>query len=264
MSEEVWMPYEGKDKEKWYEVTRELIREHPLDMKEVRNIVLESWDEIFTITNASEDFKIGENVYPKPQMMGFFLEELITQKIHKLDPKTWVADRTGYSKDLENISEPKYSVEIKTSSSLKNIYGNRSYGQKGDSTKKSKDGYYLAVNFSKFQDENKDIRPKVTMIRFGYLNYTDWKGQQAETGQQARIKSEVENVKLLPIYIDGDFFIDGPPLKNLKEEMNLEFLKYYDYTVKDLKTFCKENNLAQSGSKSDLKKRAFDYLKKIS
>lgn len=255
MSEEIWMPYEGEDKSKWYEVTKKLIKEHPLDMEVVKNIVLESWEEIFTITNSSNDFKIGENVYPKPQMMGFFLEELIAKKIHKLDPEVWVGDSTGYSKDLENISDSKYSVEIKTSSSSKNIYGNRSYGQKGKAAKKSKDGYYLAVNFENFT--TKGTRPKITMIRFGYLNYTDWIGQKAQTGQQARIKSEVEKVKLLPIYIDGNILISGPPLK---KDMDLEFFSHYDYTIKELKAFCKDNKLLYTGKKVDLKKYVFDFI----
>lgn len=109
-------------------------------------------------------------------------------------------DPTGYSKDLVNTKEPKYSMEIKTSSSSKNIYGNRSYAQKGKSSKKSKDGYYLAINFEKFNVSEPLKRPEITLIRFGYLNYTDWVSQSASTGQQARIPANIESVKLLPIY----------------------------------------------------------------
>lgn len=196
----IWYPYEGKLEEEWEEVTRNLMKEFPIDMNVIVDVVLKSWEEIFTISNETEDFIIGKTVFPKPQMMGFFLEEIITQKIHKLDPDIWVPDRTGYSKDLENLHEPKFSVEIKTSSSPKNIYGNRSYGQKGESAKKSKDGYYLAINFEKFDKNNLNLKPEIKLIRFGYLNYYDWNSQKASTGQQARILSNVEKAKLLSIY----------------------------------------------------------------
>lgn len=204
MDKPIWYPYEGKHESEWPYITKQLIEQFPLDMDIIKNIVLESWDEIFTITNKKKDFIIGTTTYPKPQMMGFFLEELITQKINKLDPHTWIPDSTGYSKDLENIKDPKYSVEIKTSSSPRNIYGNRSYGQKGESAKKSKDGYYLAVNFEKFNKKNTHFKPEIKLIRFGYLNYYDWNSQKSSTGQQARILAHVEKAKLLPIYIKGE------------------------------------------------------------
>lgn len=200
MSEEIWFPYEDVEESEWKGVTESLIDEFPIEMERIRDIVLDSWNEIFTISNASQDFAIGKTIFPKPQILGFFLEEIVTHKIYKLDPKTWLPDPTGYSKDLVNTKEPKYSIEIKTSSSSKNIYGNRSYAQKGKSSKKSKDGYYLAINFEKFNVEEPLKRPEITLIRFGYLNYTDWVSQSASTGQQARIPANIESVKLLPIY----------------------------------------------------------------
>jgi restriction endonuclease len=200
MSEEIWFPYEGVEESKWKDITERLINEFPIKMETIRDIVLDSWNEIFTISNATRDFAIGETIFPKPQILGFFLEEIVTQKIYKLDSETWLPDPTGYSKDLVNTKEPKYSMEIKTSSSSKNIYGNRSYAQQGKSSKKSKDGYYLAINFEKFNVAEPLKRPEITLIRFGYLNYTDWVSQSASTGQQARIPANIESVKLLPIY----------------------------------------------------------------
>lgn len=200
MNDNTLFPYNGINESEWLNVTKRLIDEFPISMNDLCKIVLESWDEIFTITNSSKDFSIGKTVFPKPQMLGFFLEEIITQKIHNLDPHTWIPDPTGYSKDLVNLKNPKFSIEIKTSSSQKNIYGNRSYGQSGESSKKSKDGYYLAINFESFKDTSSVKRPKIRLIRFGYLNYTDWVSQTSSTGQQARIPAHIEKVKLLPIY----------------------------------------------------------------
>lgn len=200
MMNEIRYPYEGIPIEKWRNITEELIAEFPLTMETLVSIVKESWEDLFTITNRKNDFQIGLNVFPKPQMMGFFLEELITRKIQKLDPEVWVADPTGFAKDLININNPIYSVEIKTSSSKNRIYGNRSYGKKAELTKKAKDGYYLAVNFEKFKKDDMRFKPSLTMIRFGFLNHTDWVSQSANSGQAAHIPVEIERLKLITIW----------------------------------------------------------------
>jgi hypothetical protein len=249
-------PYENQNEEKWYEITQKLITDHPFDIEFITRIVLSSWNEIFTIKDDSENFKIGNTVFPRPQMMGFFLETIITQKIHVLYPNEWIPDRTGYAKDLENILNDFYSIEIKTSSSDKHIYGNRSYGKKGEDSKKSKDGYYLAINFEKFTETN--LHPKITMIRFGYLNYSDWKSQKSETGQQASIKPSIEKVKLLPIYLTKNISIPGPPIT----KDNIKWFENYAYSVKELKEYCKENNLSQKGNKKELRNRVYEYLNK--
>jgi hypothetical protein len=64
--------------------------------------------------------------------------------------------------------------------------------------KKSKSGYYLTVNFQKFSASNK--KPRILLIRFGWLDSTDWRGQAAQTGQQASLSWEADNYKLLKIY----------------------------------------------------------------
>ena len=64
--------------------------------------------------------------------------------------------------------------------------------------KKSKSGYYLAINFEKFE-ETEEL-PQIRLIRFGWLDHTDWIGQSAASGQQARLPKEVENGKLVVIY----------------------------------------------------------------
>lgn len=100
-------------------------------------------------------------------------------------------------KDLVYIPDPSLSVELKTSSHASQIFGNRSYAQPQQGAGKSKDGYYLTVNFEKF---SKDGLPKVKLIRFGWLDHTDWIGQAAATGQQARIRPESDRAKLVRLY----------------------------------------------------------------
>jgi hypothetical protein len=113
-------------------------------------------------------------------------------------PEQWRRDEAGIDKDLVFLEDPSYSVEIKTSSSAGNIYGNRSYAQESEAGRKDKSGYYLAVNFQKCDQGNPT--PAITGIRFGWLDHSDWMGQKAATGQQARLASAVEATKLLKIY----------------------------------------------------------------
>src|SRR5437667_261612 len=79
----------------------------------------------------------------------------------------------------------------------KSIFANRSYAQAPSDSKKSKSGYYLAVNFEQFSESVS--QPKIRMVRFGWLDHSDWIGQRAETGQQARLNPATESLKLLRI-----------------------------------------------------------------
>ena len=248
MSEEIWFPYEGIEESKWKGVTERLINEFPIKMETIRDIVLDSWNEIFTISNATQDFAIGTTVFPKPQILGFFLEEIVTQKISKLDSTTWVPDPTGYSKDLVNTKEPKYSLEIKTSSSENKIFGNRSYGKKGNSKKKSKDGYYLAINYEQFDLEEQSKHPQINLIRFGYLNHDDWVSQKAETGQQAHLPANVELAKLIPIYVNFKkaFF------NNFSKINNDQFKKSLGIIINYLQDNCPTLNYKARASKVTL------------
>jgi len=102
------------------------------------------------------------------------------------------------------IPDDNYSTEIKASSSKNKIYGNRSYAQQpteGSKVKKDKDGYLLAINFKKF-DKNKSgpQKPQIRRIRFGWLDHTDWKGQNKPTGQQASLYPESEQNKLIVLF----------------------------------------------------------------
>ena len=97
--------------------------------------------------------------------------------------------------------------EIKTSSSPRNIFGNRSYAQKGTTgkTKKSKSGYYLVINFEKIEKKIQQIgnqllvNPKIRLVRFGWIDQEDWQGQESATGQQASISRDVKKFKLIQL-----------------------------------------------------------------
>lgn len=189
-------PYAGLDPEKWPRRTRELIDAHPLDPSELLEIVEQSWATIFKSQLGA--FRIGEHLFPRPQVMGFFLHELIQLEIAHRYPETWRAEQDSEDKDLVYIPDDLYSIEIKTSSSARDIYGNRSYAQQPEEGKKSKSGYYLAINFEKFSEAEGRL-PLVRLVRFGWIDHQDWIGQTAATGQQARLSPEVKSGKLLQL-----------------------------------------------------------------
>lgn len=192
-------PYIGVPESNWAAVTKELLDKHPINSDELVEIVLKSWEGIFQSKIGVSGFLIGKHIFPKPQTMGFFLHELIPLEYSVRYPKLWRGEKTGEDKDLEYIPDSKFSVEIKTSSSAGQIFGNRSYAQESQSgDKKSKSGYYLTINFEKFKAGL--VQPKVKLIRFGWLDHTDWIGQKAATGQQARLAPATEQHKLLILY----------------------------------------------------------------
>ncbi len=180
--------------------TRERLDAHPLKATEIVEVVLRAWDDIFTSSFGSKGFRIGKDITPKPQIMGFFLHELIPLELADRYPSIWRPERTAGDKDINHIPDQRYSIEIKTSSHATAIFGNRSYAQAPaeGGQRKSKSGYYMAVNFQKFSSTG--TMPTILRVRFGWLDHTDWVGQAAATGQQARLTKEADAFKLLALF----------------------------------------------------------------
>lgn len=193
-------PYANKPVEKWPNVTKSLINIHPLSSTEVVEIVLKCWDDIFRSNIGSKPFHIGKDILPKPQIMGFLLHELIPLELEKRYPKLWRRELDASDKDLIYIPNAEFSVEIKTSSNKDKIFGNRSYAQEAITDKKNKSGYYLTVNFEKFTGNKTNIFPKILLIRFGWVDHSDWRGQSSATGQQSSLSPDVYRYKLPVIY----------------------------------------------------------------
>ncbi|MFA5863780.1 MAG: ScaI family restriction endonuclease [Phycisphaerae bacterium] len=191
-------PYQNKPVDKWFGITQRLISEHFLSPEEIKEVVLWSWEEIFHSKIGSKPYLIGKDILPKPQILGFFLHEIIPLEFVRRYPKQWRKENSAKDKDLIFIPDDKFSIEIKTSSNPKSIFGNRSYAQETAKGRKSKSGYYLTVNFEKCE-ENRP-KPKIVKIKFGWLDSEDWLGQKAPTGQQARLSGNVENYKLDVLY----------------------------------------------------------------
>lgn len=198
-------PYTGLAPVDWSAKTAELVATYPLMSTDMVDVTLHAWQVIFSSTIGA--FRIGVEIFPKPQIMGFFLHELIPLELARRFPGVWRADRTKAEKDLVYHPDPTFSAEIKTSSHPSRIFGNRSFAQAGTGNRrtKQKSGYYIAVNFEPFVfnpagEPDTSKRPEILKIRFGWLDHSDWVGQQAQTGQQSALSSAVENGKLATIY----------------------------------------------------------------
>jgi hypothetical protein len=198
-------PYFDTPSDKWHEVTEKLLQQHPLHPQDVVEIVLSAWSAIFR-SQIGEGFLIGQHIFPAPQILGFFLHELIPLECERRFPGAWRVGRTSNEKDLVCVADDSKSIEIKTSSNANRIFANRSYGQESDSGgKKAKDGYYIAVNFDPWPKDlvvprDTQVIPDVRLVRFGWLDHTDWLPQTAATGQQSSLPAEVESNQLLRFF----------------------------------------------------------------
>lgn len=190
-------PYSDVPIERWLSVTQVLVDRHPLNPETIVDAVLSSWESIFASRLGTKGFYIGKDIFPKPQIMGFLLHELIPLELAAKYPDVWRGDRSSVEKDLVYLPDDSFSIEVKTSSDRNHIYGNRSYAQGTSQGKKGKSGYYLAVNFEEFSVSQ---NPAIRLIRFGWLDASDWIGQKAATGQQSRLSADVEKYKLLQLY----------------------------------------------------------------
>lgn len=188
-------PFAGAGIEKWRSITDGLIRQFPVPMRDVRAIVDRSWLSIFSSVIAGR-FRIGTDIFPKPQIMGFLLHELIALEFQARHPNLFRPEASAEDKDVVCITNPRMSFEIKTSSNDTKVFGNRSYAQSGREGKKSKDGYYLTVNFPKVSRGSSRI---LSMVRFGWIDHADWIGQASQTGQQGRLTESVYQHKLVVI-----------------------------------------------------------------
>jgi hypothetical protein len=189
-------PYLGKMPMEWLNVTNDLISKHSLQEDEIVEVVLKSWNDIFNSKIGS--FSIGKEIFPTPQIMSFFLHELVAHYLSLKYSGIYKVGTEKNQKDIHHLKDETLSVEIKASSDKTGIFGNRSYAQPNSGNgKKNKNGYYITINFEKFDKP----KPEILIIRFGYLDHTDWIAQKSATGQQARLGSDVYKYKLKTIYI---------------------------------------------------------------
>ena len=197
-------PYEGLPPEDWSSKTEKLLESYPLKKQQIITPILNAWDSIFDSKIGRQGLEIGKDIFPTPQIMASYLHELIALEFSSEYTGEWRGDESSCEKDLVYMPDNAFSTEIKTSSDKNRIYANRSYAQKHLTTsdsKKDKNGYYIAINFEKFDKKNRGKQnPRIRRIRFGWLDHTDWKGQDKPTGQQASLNIISEKKKLITLY----------------------------------------------------------------
>lgn len=194
-------PYQDRLESQWAKITEQLVDEYPLSFDDIIDAVLDAWDGIL-MTKIAGELQIGVDFFPSPQIMGNYLHELIPIMLERKFPGIWSRDINKDDKDLVYLPNNYFSTEIKTSSNPNNIYGNASYGQEdsASASSKSKDGYYIGVNFEKFDQAPEGEMPRIRKIRIGWLDHCDWHSQSASSGQAATISTFVRDNKLLLIY----------------------------------------------------------------
>ena len=70
-------PYARLPVRSWPTKTGELVGAHPLSHKDAVEATLQAWRDILASGFGSKPFRIGVDMFPKPQVMAFFLHELI-------------------------------------------------------------------------------------------------------------------------------------------------------------------------------------------
>jgi hypothetical protein len=188
---------------------------HPLSLDLIHDVAVAAWNNVWntTIGSGATAIRLADLNAPAT-VIGYFFEVLFARELETRYPEDWRGNRTGEEKDLVCIKAPEHSVEIKSSGQLGfKVYGNRSYSQEVENTelaKKEKSGYYITANF---------YQQTLTLLRFGWLDIDDWKGQKAATGQMAGLSKIAYEDKL--VIIPGDYRLDGPVelLKGVGEKM---------------------------------------------
>jgi hypothetical protein len=195
-------PYFGvEDPNELLTTTKDLVAAHPLPGPDIAAAVMRSWESIFQ-SRLGSGFHIGREIKPEAQIMGFLLHALIPLELAK-DHDGWRAGLEARDKDVVYMPNELYSIEIKTSTNPRQIFGNRSFGVEGPGEgKKEKDGYYLTINFDRWGSDGDEL-PKIRIIRFGWIDHTDWLPQASERGQASTLPSVVYDTQLLALYDEG-------------------------------------------------------------
>ncbi|WAC62076.1 ScaI family restriction endonuclease [Pseudoxanthomonas sp. SL93] len=247
-------PYQGIDASKWQETTRHLIAAHPLSPTEILEIVQIAWARVWQtrVGDVAGGFALAE-IEPPATVVGAFFERLFAKELATRYPDKWTLGK-GSQKDLHHLPDDSFSIELKTSGQPGfSIYGNRSYGQELENEaakKKDKSGYYITINF---------FGQTLTLVRFGWIDASDWVSQRASTGQMAGLGADVYKHKL--VAIPGPYQLAAPArlLKGVGEKLMKELQELKIQTVLDLLRHQGELR----GRLQALQKDARDYYKDL-
>jgi hypothetical protein len=232
----------GLSKNQWLVKTNQLVESHPLKLDEIRNVAISCWQTLWLTKIGEGDTAIPLNEIEVPAtVVGYFFEKLFAKELESRYPTQWRGGQTKDEKDIVCISNSIFSIEMKTSGQLgTKIFGNRSYGQKAKDemlvSKVEKSGYYITVNF---------YGKILTLISFGWIDFSDWKPQKSSTGQAASLADDVYKYKL--IEIAGDYRLNAPIglLESVGKKTAKKFSEEGVVTIKDLLNYKGSNKQIQ-------------------
>lgn len=224
-------PYDGVNLHEYSAITKKLIDSHPLRSDEIVELCEQTWSLVWSTKIGTNHICLSlRDINPPATIIGYFFEKIFCKLLNSKYPHTWRNGKQLDEKDVVNIKFQEYSFEIKTSGQFSTkIYGNRSYGKKIEgNNKKDKSGYYLTINF--FKD-------KLELIRFGWIDHSDWASQKSESGQQSHLNQTVYDYKLK--ILKGDYLkqTDNELLFGKSKKINLE-LKKLGLTCFDIVDCC--------------------------
>jgi hypothetical protein len=169
--------------------------EFPIETEQLVRCVQDAWDDLLK-TQIAGRLCIGVDFELPAQAIGVILEKLITFRVAETGP--WRGQSCKSEKDVVHTVDLQKSFEIKTSSSSRGIYGNKSTKSAAQHKSKDRDGFMLAVNYD-IPSMNAPAG-KLRLIRIGWITDDDWVGQKSNTGQQAYIPAPIAKSKLKEIF----------------------------------------------------------------
>ena len=224
-------PYKGKAETEWLTITEELVEKHPLSTSEILEISLIAWDKLWT-TKVGNIITLNEVELPAT-VVGYFFQKLFAHELSSRYKDKWIGEQNKADKDIVYINDTFYSIEMKSSGQMGyKIFGNRSYCQKSDNPSKAKSGYYITVNF------NEQI---LNLISIGWIDQSDWKCQDAESGQAATLPPKIYEKKLIPIYGKYQLKSSIELLDGVGDKTLLKLIENKIFTFKDIINYSGED-----------------------
>lgn len=92
-------PY-PKNKREWKAATASLIDRHPLERQEIASFVHAAWNALFNSSIGNHRLIIGTHIFPKPQIVGALLHELIPAEVVAAYPTAWRREQQKTTKIL--------------------------------------------------------------------------------------------------------------------------------------------------------------------
>lgn len=235
-------PYAGLPAEQWVSKTKELVASHPLKLDVIRDVAISSWGTLWLTKIGEGDTAIRLDEIEVPAtVVGYFFEKLFARELESRFPKVWRGGQSNDEKDIVCTGNPFFSIEMKTSGQLgTKIFGNRSYSQKAEDeslvSKVEKSGYYITINF---------YGKTLTLLRFGWIDASDWKPQKSATGQAASLSNDVYKYKL--VEISGDYRLSAPIglLEGIGAKIAKDFAEEGIATIYDLLNYEGNNKRIQ-------------------